>query len=812
VGNFVSSGKGNPCPICSRTKDDKCRIGDEGRLILCGTEVNSRKPKDTLGDFLYLGESENGVWGKWVPISDEWEKTRPESVEFRYSFFDKNGNKVVDEVRVYDAQGRKKSWMDPTGSNTAILLPYRYPEAIAALENGAAFCLILEGPPKVDIAFALGLPAVAFANGFKSSRDSHWFEGYESRVVLVPDQDTIGLEKVAKMAIAYPMAQQWRPWPDSAWWQPEWIFKNGGKDFKDWVEQLRQSGHKNREISAMIMPNGNGPVDAGEFGNLMGAGEVNKIELKEESRSIRSRHTIPLPNNQYHEALELILKGLSSEPRYLESIYVQGNDFSEKWLVRVLVNPDKSVRIIDSLTVDKMHVELEKRFEFNKLDKKGGAIPSTCPDRIAKSLLSEGQWLPLKPLDRISRIPLLQWNGSINDVSGYYLEEKTILDVKKDEFKFKSEPTVDDAKVAAKRLKHFFREFHFKDLLGIQDKVNAPSVDRSGAIAALLTAVSRHMYDFAPCFITNAHTPGSGKGTLASVITIIQDGKVQSERTWNPDPVELDKVIVSELLNQPPSLVIGNIDSKFGGSIIESLMTKAQYPGRVLGLSKMVYPSTKTLLMANGNNLTISKDMVRRSIMTRLDCGVEKPQNIEYEVKDIIGHTRLHRNQLFVHVLTILQAFLLSGEVDTARSKLNGFEDWDKLVRGALLWIGEADPVQSQIALEEDDEDAVLLSRFIEAFLSDYYAGKAVTPKQMILKAESKDLMDKGSEDYCETLKEICYIQKTDSFSKESLGKFLAKNQGQVKAGYCIKKLKRLEGGQPWTVEAPIQPNDRIEV
>jgi hypothetical protein len=591
--------------------------------------------------------------------------------------------------------------------------------------------------------------------------------------------------------------------------EPHLKGKNYAKAAEVFLDLSGVSMPERPKVVPEINGNGHKPVDVGGFGPLVGAGEG---DPKDTSGSTRSRHEIPLPNSQYHEAIELILKGLSSEPNYLESIYVQGNDFSEKWLVRVLVNADKSVRIIDPLTVDKTHVELEKRFEFHKFDKKNASIPSTCPDRIAKSLLSEGQWLSLKPLDRISRIPLLQWNGGINDIPGYYLEEKTILDVKKDEFKFKLEPTIDDAKNALKKLKHFFREFHFKDLLGIQDKINAPSIDRSGAISALLTAVSRHMYDLAPCFITNAHTPGSGKGTLASVITMIQDGKVQSERTWNPDPIELDKVIVSELLNQPPSLVIGNIDSKFGGSIIESLLTKAQYPGRVLGLSKMVYPSTKTLLMANGNNLTISKDMVRRSIMTRLDCGVEKPQNIEYEVKDIIGYTKLHRSQLFVYALTILQAFLLSGEVDTPRSKLNGFEDWDKLVRGSLLWVGESDPVQSQIALDEDDEDAVLLSRFIEVFLSDYYAGKSVTPKQMILKAEAKDPMDRGSEDYCETLREICYNFKADSFSKESLGKFLAKNQGQVKAGYCIKKLRRTNGGQPWTVEAPIQPDDRIEV
>jgi hypothetical protein len=545
--------------------------------------------------------------------------------------------------------------------------------------------------------------------------------------------------------------------------------------------------------------------------------QLNKANLRAKSTKAKSTssqeidNVIHLPNDKYNEAVELIISNLASESNYLETIYVQGNDFSEKWPVRVLKNPDNSVRIIDSLTADKVHVEMEKRFCFSKFDKEGNEFSASCPDRIAKSFLNEGEWLKLKPLDRISRIPLLQWDGTINNLSGYYLEEKTILDVKKDEFQFQENPTVEDARSSLNELKYFLREFHFKDLLGVKGKETAQSIDRSGAIAALLTAVSRHMYDLAPCFITNAHTPGSGKGTLASVITLIQDGRVQSERTWNPDPIELDKVIVSELLNQPSSLVIGNIDSKFGGSIIESLLTKTQYPGRVLGLSKMVYPSTKTLLMANGNNLTISKDMVRRTIMTRLDCGVEKPQSIEYEVKDIVGYTKIHRTRLFISALTILQAFLLSGETNTARSKLNGFEDWDKLVRGALLWMGEADPVQSQIALDEDDEEAVLLSRFIEVFISNFYAGKEVTPKQMIHRAEAKDPIDKGTEDYCETLREICYNFKSESFSKESLGKFLAKNQGQVKAGYCIRKLRRIEGGQPWTVEAPIQLDDRIE-
>jgi hypothetical protein len=516
---------------------------------------------------------------------------------------------------------------------------------------------------------------------------------------------------------------------------------------------------------------------------------LNPVKSLQDEHAKRIRIEIPLQNHQYSQAVDSIIEGLSIEPDYLQAIYIQGSDFSEKWPVRILMNPDKSVRIIDPLTPDKVHVELEKRFLFTKYDKKGAATPFSCPDRIAKSFLSEGQWLPLKPLERLARIPLLQWDGQINQTPGYYHEDKTLLDVKKGQFTFKVDPTKEDALSAIKSIKYFLREFHFKDLLGVHNKLEAPSIDRSGAIAALLTAVSRHLYDFAPCFITNAHTPGSGKGTLASVISVIQDGKVQSERTWNPDPVELDKVILSELLTNPPSLVIGNIDSRFGGAIIESMLTKTQYPGRILGKSQMVYPSTQTLFMANGNNLNISKDMTRRTIMTRLDCGVEKPQDIKYQVNDIVGYTKAHRSKLFVQAVTILQAFLLSGEIENTRSKLNGFEDWDKLVRGSLLWLNESDPVESQIALAEDDDEGILLGRFIDCFVESMGESyKTFTELKSF--AENRDYANRpiAPNEFIEVFHEACFNPRSKEYCQTKFGHFINKSQGQVKNGFCIER------------------------
>jgi hypothetical protein len=181
---------------------------------------------------------------------EDWEKTRPVGQEFRYPFCDRDGNLLVEEVRVYRADG-KKAWMEPKGVNTSLLVPYRYAEALKALENGADHCLIVEGPPKADCLWDLRLPAVAFANGFKPSRDSRWFEGYENRLIVVADQDRPGLEKAIKICRAYPMARLLRSWPDSCWWEPEWLPEKSGKDIFE-LAPRKWTIPKSRQLRSMF--------------------------------------------------------------------------------------------------------------------------------------------------------------------------------------------------------------------------------------------------------------------------------------------------------------------------------------------------------------------------------------------------------------------------------------------------------------------------------------------------------------------------------------------------------------------------------
>ncbi|KGF73195.1 hypothetical protein DO97_01370 [Neosynechococcus sphagnicola sy1] len=287
---FTPSSKRNPCPVCNRTKDSDCRISENGNFVLCHSKINGRQPKENLNGFIWLGTDPTQNWGKWIAKSEDWQKERPVGQEFRYPFCDRQGKVLVEEVRVYQSGGGKKQWMEPKGVDTARLLPYRYSEAVDALKAGAEHCFIVEGPPKADVLWSLGLPAVAFANGFKPSRDSQWFEGFENRLVIVPDRDRPGIQKAERILQAYPMAGLFKPWSDSIWWEPDWLPAGGGLDVKDWCTEMQLQGLSDDQVRDLILsavesgqPPPPRPEESPKSGNQSPLEEENKKAVERKS-------------------------------------------------------------------------------------------------------------------------------------------------------------------------------------------------------------------------------------------------------------------------------------------------------------------------------------------------------------------------------------------------------------------------------------------------------------------------------------------------------------------------------------------------
>jgi hypothetical protein len=82
---------------------------------------------------------------------------------------------------------------------------------------------------------------------------------------------------------------------------------------------------------------------------------------------------------------------------------------------------------------------------------------------------------------------------------------------------------------------------------------------------------------------------------------------------------------------------------------------------------------------------------------------------------------RRDRAQYVVDAITVLRAYMASGE-KMQLTRFNSFEDWD-LVRGALVWLGEADPVKTMQVVRDENPDLEERSRLFEVLMRWYGLG-----------------------------------------------------------------------------------------
>lgn len=153
---------------------------------------------------------------------------------------------------------------------------------------------------------------------------------------------------------------------------------------------------------------------------------------------------------------------------------------------------------------------------------------------------------------------------------------------------------------------------------------------------------------------------------------------------------------------------------------------------RILGHNtKTITVSTNALIMATGNNLTFSNDMARRTMYAVLDAQEERPAERQF-MRTMPDWAIEHRPELVKAVITILRAYHLAGYPGAKDLKpLNGFERWNKWIRGALIWLGAMDPLESQKEIEAYDPERESLRAVLYAW-HEHFGSGAVTAKDLL--------------------------------------------------------------------------------
>jgi hypothetical protein len=439
-------------------------------------------------------------------------------------------------------------------------------------------------------------------------------------------------------------------------------------------------------------------------------------------------------------------------------------------------------------------------FTKEVISKKGVAreIPAPCPRSLASDFKAYTDKWRLRVLRGTIECPTLRADGSLLSEDGYDEASGLILDTGGIKYPaIPDAPTLDEALAALTTLKDLLVGFPFVD----DGKLNSekavptdlfaqaapakPSASRSVALSAILTALVRRSLRTAPLHGFTATTPGTGKTLLANVPSLIATGREAAAMSQGGDETEDEKRLLGVLMQGDPILLIDNMTRPLQGDALCSILSEETWQGRVLGSTGQVHVPTNVLLMATGNNLVIAGDMVRRAIKCSLDAGLEKPEERSFDVDltKVIPH---RRPELVAAGLIILRAFIHAGRpLPQDLIPFGKFEDWSNLVRGALIWLGEADPCETRKSILDHDPTHNIFAALIVAIVDrtdvGLGIGYAFTAQDLVIHAGAPQNAD---------LKAALDTIMPKAHSAVSLGRYLSKHDGKIVDGYRLREFK----------------------
>ena len=231
----------------------------------------------------------------------------------------------------------------------------------------------------------------------------------------------------------------------------------------------------------------------------------------------------------------------------------------------------------------------------------------------------------------------------------------------------------------------------------------ASDADKAVALALILTAIQRKMFDIAPGFMVNASMQGSGKTTLVRMVHLLLTGHDLPVATMSERGAEMDKALTAMLMASVPIVCFDNLPdaATVKSPDLARALTSSTHTGRILNFSKMATVPTNTVFVVTGNNITANIDLSRRLLEVRLASRVERPEQRRFEHPDVVGHVLRNRPRWMAAALAIL----LGDRAPLIDAQPSGYPQWDNAVRWPLINAGVADPVAKFDEVREQSPD-----------------------------------------------------------------------------------------------------------
>lgn len=473
--------------------------------------------------------------------------------------------------------------------------------------------------------------------------------------------------------------------------------------------------------------------------------------------------------------------------------------------VRGITRPRGAVTITPmdrDATLDK----LNRLIHWEKWNEKAHAYKRChAPAAVAMTLLARSGAWHFPPLIGVISAPTLHPDGSILDQPGYDGVTGLFFDQQHELFPpIPAAPSHAEGQAALRLLNEelFNRPCLNSDRPQDRGFSFAQDSDRSAALAALLTALVRPSLPTAPLFLNRATRPGSAKTLLADIPALVATGRPATIFELGADTDEVEKRMLSVLLSGDAVVNLDNLEVPLGGPTLCKALSGETITGRLLGFNKTATVPTAALFLATGNNVQVIGDMTRRVVVINLDPQSEAPENRQYD-RNLADWIPEHRTRLVQVGLTVLRSFIAAGRPRQTPWLMGSFEDWDVMIRQALIWLGEADPLAGTADLESADP----VRRKLRALLVAWYAtfqSVGATSKEAVAAALEIRLNDEGEEiQPAKALFEVLddgFTDKQGKLSSRSIGEFLKRYCRRVEIGARFEESGISHQAQIWRV------------
>jgi putative DNA primase/helicase len=402
-----------------------------------------------------------------------------------------------------------------------------------------------------------------------------------------------------------------------------------------------------------------------------------------------------------------------------------------------------TVQAIVEVSAETLAEYAETAAQFRKPNKEGDLVPCGCRARLATTLKKRLHRLKFPVLAAVVNTPSISIDGVLLDCPGYDPETGVLFDPLDAVFPCVPDlPTDGEIRAAVERVLQLFETF---------DDDFATPADKGVALSMLMTSIARRALGFAPLHGFDAPVAGSGKSMLVEIASIVAAGHGAIVMAQGETREEFEKRLGTVLMRGDAIIAIDNCDLPLEGETLNQALTQPMLQVRILGKSEMPKVLTAAVVCATGNNLLPKGDVVRRSIICRLDPKCARPELRQYDFKPI-AYAKENRAQLVVDILTLLKAWHNKGR-PFQPAELQSFENWSNTIRGCIIWLGAAfpdanlaDPCLTMDRIRASDPVLTNLRVVLSAW-RDQFGDEPKTSADVILAADGTKLKPRYSDD-----------------------------------------------------------------